>query len=84
MKALSISTYLGLIVRLGAIPALVIRGEVEGVDDALLVSAEPALHYEGVLLAPHEVEVRGDVTVDIPGLTKLSQTWDCYVTSSVI
>ena len=43
-------------------------------DDALLVSPETALNDEGVLLAPDEVEVGGDVTVDIPGLSKLSQS----------
>ena len=43
-------------------------------DDALLIRPEAALHDEGVLLAPDEVEVGGDVTVDIPRLSKLSQS----------
>ena len=66
--------YPGLVVRLGPVSALIVRGEVEGVDDPLLVSAEAALHYEGVLLASHQVEVGRQVSIDVPGLAELSQT----------
>ena len=48
-------------------------------DDSLLVSAEAALHYEGVFLSSDQVEVRSEVTIDVPGLTELSQTWELKV-----
>ena len=66
--------YPGLVVRLGAVAPFVVRGEVEGVDDALLVGPQAALHYEGVLLASHQVEVGRQVSIDVPGLAELSQT----------
>ena len=48
-------------------------------DDSLLVCAEAALHYEGVFLSSDQVEVRSEVTIDVPGLTELSQTWELKV-----
>ena len=66
--------YPGFVVGLGAVAALIVRGEIEGVDDSLLVSAEAALHYEGVFLSSDQVEVGSEVTIDIPGLPELSQS----------
>ena len=65
--------YLSFVVGLGAVAALGVRGEVEGVDDALLVSAQAPLHDECVLVTPDQVKVRGDIPIDIPRLAKLPQ-----------
>ena len=69
----SVVPYPGLVVRLGAVASLVVRGEVEGVDDALLVSAQAPLHDECVIVTPDQVKVRGDIPIDIPRLAKLPQ-----------
>ena len=61
-----------LVVRLGPVAALVVRGEVEGVDDSLLISAQAPLHNEGVLVTSNQIKVRGHITVNIPRLAKLS------------
>ena len=62
-----------LVVWLGPVATLVVRGEVEGVNDALLVSAQAPLHDECVLVTPDQVKVRGDIPIDIPRLAKLPQ-----------
>ena len=43
-------------------------------DDALLVSAQPPLNNECVLVTPDQVKVRGDIPVNIPRLAELAQS----------
>ena len=52
--------------RLELVASLLVVSDVEGVVASGELLVVPALHHEGVGLAPHHVDLRYEETVDVP------------------
>ena len=62
--------------RLELIASLLVVSDVEGVVASRELLVVPALHHEGVGLAPHHVDLRYEETVDVPSNAPANMTGD--------